>query len=171
MDTIDPTPGWAPPAQAAYLVADVDRERVASLLREHWVAGRLSVEEFEQRLSGAMTARDQAELSGTLAGLPAPAFPPPAGRPAPAQAQSPNAIASLVLGVVGLFLLLMSFGLLSFVTLPLSAVGWGLGRSARRDADRRGVPRPGPAVPGEVLCIIGTVLSAVVVAGCAAIVV
>ena len=134
------------------------------------MAGRLSVEEFEQRLSGAMAARDQAELSGTLAGLPGPAFPPPAGRPVQGPAQSPNAIASLVLGIVGLSLFLMSFGLLSLVTLPLSAVGWGLGRSARRDADRRGLPRPSQAVPGEVLCIIGTVLSAVVVAGCAAIV-
>ena len=170
MHTIDPTPGWAPPAQAAYLVADADRDRVASLLREHWVAGRLSVEELEQRLSGVMAARDQAELSGTLAGLPAPAFPPPAGRPVQGPAQSPSAIAGLVLGIVGLFLLMLSFGLLSFLTLPLSAIGWGLARSARREADRRGVPRPSQAVPGEVVCIIGTVLSAVVVAGCAAIV-
>jgi hypothetical protein len=75
-----------------------------------------------------------------------------------------------VLGVVGLTLLLISFGLLSFLTLPVSATGWALGRSARRDADRRGLPRPGPAQPGEVLSIVGTVLSAVVVAGCAAVV-
>jgi Domain of unknown function (DUF1707) len=144
---------------------------VASLLRDHWVAGRLSVEEFEQRLAGAMAARDQADLSGALAGLPAPPFPPPAWRGTQTQAQSPNAIASLVLGIAGLSLLMMSFGLLSFVTLPLSAVGWGLGRSARRDADRRGVPRPGQAVPGEILGMVGTVLSAVVIAGCAAIII
>jgi len=143
---------------------------VALLLREHWVAGRLSVEDLEQRLSGAMAARDQSELSGTLAGLPAPAFPPPAPRPMPAQGQSNSAVASLVFGIVGLSLLLISFGLLSFLTLPLSATGWALGRSARRDADSRGLPRPGPAQPGEVLGIIGTVLSAVVLAGCAAIV-
>jgi len=143
---------------------------VASLLRENWVAGRLSVEQLEQRLAGVMAARNQFELSGTLTGLPAPAFPPPAPRPVQAQAQSSSAVASLVLGVVGLTLLLISFGLLSFLTLPVSATGWALGRSARRDADRRGLPRPGLAQPGEVLSIVGTVLSAVVVAGCAAVV-
>ena len=79
-------------------------------------------------------------------------------------------MASLVLGIVGLSLLFISFGLLSFLTLPLSATGWGLGRSARRDADARGVPRPGPAQAGEVLGMVGTVLSAVALAGCAAVV-
>jgi len=128
------------------------------------------VEDLEERLAGAMAARDQSQLSGTLAGLPAPAFaPPPAPRPIPAQAESNSAVASLVLGIVGLSMLLMSFGLLSILTLPLAVTGWALGRSARRDADSRGLPRPGPARPGEVLGIVGTVLSAVVLAGCAAI--
>lgn len=143
---------------------------MAALLREHWLAGRLSVEELEQRLAGAIAARDQSELSGSLAGLPAPAFPPPAPRPIPVQAQGNGAVASLVLGIVGLSLLLISFGLLSFLTLPVSATGWGLGRSARRAADSRGVPRPAAAQAGEVLGIVGTVLSTVVLAGCAAIV-
>ena len=127
------------------------------------------MEDLEERLAGAMAARDQSQLSGTLAGLPAPAFAPPAPRPIPAQAESNGAVASLVLGIVGLSMLLMSFGLLSILTLPLSVTGWALGRSARRDADSRGLPRPAPARPGEVLGIVGTVLSAVVLAGCAAI--
>jgi Domain of unknown function (DUF1707) len=47
---------------------------VASLLRENWVAGRLSVEQLEQRLAGVMAARNQFELSGTLTGLPLPPY-------------------------------------------------------------------------------------------------
>jgi len=141
---------------------------VAAQLREHWVVGRLTLEDLEERLAGVLAATDQAQLSATLAGLPAPALA-SLPQPAPASPSSASAVASLVLGVVGLSLLFVSFGLLSFLTLPISATGWGLGRSARRDADKRGLPRPSQAQPGEVLGILGTVLSCVVLAGCAAI--
>jgi hypothetical protein len=51
-------------------VADADRERVAGELREHHVAGRLSAEEFEQRVEAAYKASTRAELDALTADLP-----------------------------------------------------------------------------------------------------
>ena len=146
------------------LVSDVERERVAVLLREHWLAGRLGLPEFEARTAAALAARaalDDRELFSTLQGLPM-----WSGQPAPAPAVQSDggAVAALVLGLVGLILFVVSFGLLALVTVPISATAWGLGRSARR----RGSGSRARA--GEVLGIIGTVLGVVVLAGCAALV-
>ena len=53
--------------------SDADRESTVALLREHGAAGRLDVEELEQRVGSAYTARTQGELGELLADLPAPA--------------------------------------------------------------------------------------------------
>ncbi len=153
--------GWAPPGQGTLLVSDSEREQVASLLRQHWLAGRLSLEELDARLGAALSARNDGELFATLQGLPV-SWGPPA-RPLPPPQSDGAAVTSLVLGVMGLTLLFISFGLLSIVTLPLSATAWGLGRSARQRGQGR-------AQAGEVLGIIGTILSALLLAGCAAVV-
>jgi hypothetical protein len=50
--------------------SDADRDRVASLLREHHAAGRLSAEEFSERLDSALRARTLDELDELLADLP-----------------------------------------------------------------------------------------------------
>lgn len=49
---------------------DTDREHVARLLQEHYAAGRLADDEFEQRLHAAYAARTVAELAAVTAGLP-----------------------------------------------------------------------------------------------------
>jgi hypothetical protein len=139
---------------------------VAALLREHWLAGRLSTEELEARMGAALAARDDHQLFTALAGL-------PMGGGAPAPAAGPqrdgSATASLVLGIISLAALFVSFGLLTILTLPMSATAWGLGRSARRSS-QGGESWRSSAQAGEVLGIVGTVLSSVLLAGCAAVI-
>jgi hypothetical protein len=50
--------------------SDEDRDNVARALRGHAVAGRLTVEELEERLGGAFAARTLRELDELLADLP-----------------------------------------------------------------------------------------------------
>jgi len=59
--------------------SDADRERAADELREHYAAGRLTAEEFQERLDAAYAARTTADLARQLRDLPAQA--PPAPRP------------------------------------------------------------------------------------------
>jgi hypothetical protein len=51
--------------------ADADRDRAAALLREHHAAGRLTAEEFRERLDRAYQAKTMGELDQLLADLPA----------------------------------------------------------------------------------------------------
>jgi hypothetical protein len=51
-------------------VADRDREELADELREHMVAGRLTAEEFEERLERAYRASTRAELEALREDLP-----------------------------------------------------------------------------------------------------
>ena len=51
--------------------SDADRDRVATLLREHHAAGRLTAEEFHERMEQALDAKTLGELDGLLADLPA----------------------------------------------------------------------------------------------------
>jgi len=51
-------------------VADADREQLAEELREHMLAGRLSADEFEERLAGAYRAVTRSQLDALRADLP-----------------------------------------------------------------------------------------------------
>ena len=51
-------------------VSDAEREQAAVLLREHCVAGRLTLEEFSERLDEAYAARTKAELVAVTRELP-----------------------------------------------------------------------------------------------------
>jgi hypothetical protein len=50
--------------------SDADRDRVAVALREHLAAGRLTVEEFGDRLERAFAARTLGDLEDLMADLP-----------------------------------------------------------------------------------------------------
>jgi hypothetical protein len=50
--------------------SDDDRDRTASLLREHHAAGRLDAEEFNERLDQTFAAKTVGELDGLLSDLP-----------------------------------------------------------------------------------------------------
>jgi DUF1707 SHOCT-like domain len=50
--------------------SDADRDRAASLLREHYAAGRLNPEEFADRLEQALRAKTVGEIDALLSDLP-----------------------------------------------------------------------------------------------------
>jgi len=52
--------------------SDADRQRVIDLLRTHTADGRLTLEEFEERVGEALAARTQADLAHVLRELPVP---------------------------------------------------------------------------------------------------
>ncbi len=58
------------PGDPRVRASDTDRERTASLLREHHAQGRLSAEEFNDRLDRAFEAKTVGELDALLADLP-----------------------------------------------------------------------------------------------------
>lgn len=51
--------------------SDADRDRAASALREHLAAGRLTIEEFDERLDRALAAKTLGDLDQVMADLPA----------------------------------------------------------------------------------------------------
>lgn len=53
-------------------LSDAERDVAASMLREHFEAGRLDQTEFEERLSSALSARYAHDLDGLFADLPDP---------------------------------------------------------------------------------------------------
>ena len=62
-------------------LSDAERDEAASMLREHFEAGRLDATEFDERLSAALSARFAADLVPMFADLPDPHPNPDAGQP------------------------------------------------------------------------------------------
>jgi hypothetical protein len=58
------------PGDPGMRASDDDRDRAASLLREHHAAGRLTVEEFQERLDAAYRAKTLGEIDQLMADLP-----------------------------------------------------------------------------------------------------
>jgi hypothetical protein len=58
------------PGDPRIRASDADRERTATLLREHHAEGRLSAEEFSDRMDRALVAKTIGELDALLADLP-----------------------------------------------------------------------------------------------------
>jgi Domain of unknown function (DUF1707) len=136
---------------AALLVSDREREYTVGLLRGHWLSGRLTAEEFEQRVAEAWRARFSADLWQALRWLPVDTPPEPQAPPKASSATLP-----LVLGISAICLLFLSLGMLFFLTLPLGITAWSLGREARRAAPPSS---RGRAAAGEALGIAATLLS------------
>src|SRR5580700_162662 len=51
-------------------VADADRDRTITMLREHVVEGRLTLDEFSERTGLALEARTRGDLESVMANLP-----------------------------------------------------------------------------------------------------
>ena len=71
--SVEPAPS-SPAVHAAEAVeraSDSDRDRAVSLLRDHCVVGRLTLDEFSERTGSALAARTRGELDAVLADLPA----------------------------------------------------------------------------------------------------
>jgi hypothetical protein len=80
-----PANSGEPPGAGDVRASDVDRERVADVLRQAAGEGRLTMDELEQRITAVYTAKTYAELEPLTRDLPAP------GRTAQAPAITPAA--------------------------------------------------------------------------------
>ncbi len=106
---------------------DDDRERVAALLREHYTAGRLTTDEFDDRLEKAYGSRTLGELESLTWDLPVHFQQPATARPMTRQGRRPpNHVIAYVL--VMLFLIAIwavTGGGYFWPIWPM--LGWGLG--------------------------------------------
>jgi len=62
-----PLPGATPGAER---VSDADRDHAVTLLREHVVVGRLTLDEFSERVGVALRARTRDDIAGAMSDLP-----------------------------------------------------------------------------------------------------
>jgi hypothetical protein len=114
------------------------------------------MEEFEARSSEVWRAQFVGELFHTMREMPV------AMR---THASPTHGILALALGIIGLTLLVFSFGLFFILSLPFSITAWLSGRAARHKAALIGTSQQ-LAVAGEGLGIAGTVLGFLAFAGC-----
>jgi Domain of unknown function (DUF1707) len=120
-----------------YRVGDADRNRTADLLKEAHAAGYLTLEEVDERLGVALTARTRGELDRLVADLPpewrasqGPARP-PAARPQHRRPAFPPEVVWLVpllVVVAGLLTLAVLTRGLFFFPWPLLFIFFALGR-------------------------------------------
>jgi Domain of unknown function (DUF1707) len=144
---------------ATLLVSDREREYTVGLLRGHLLSGRLTHEEFEQRVGEAWRARYSHDLWQALRFLPVDT---PTVR---SDGGAGSGVAALLVGMTGLCLMVFTLGLLFPLGLPAGIAAWALGRDARRNGASRS---RGIARAGEVMGIVVSLWSALMLAGCAA---
>lgn len=75
-------------------VGDAEREEASRVLADHFTAGRLAMDEYEDRVGAAAAARTRADLSGLFTDLPAPhpAFLRPPAAALPPTTHSPGSV-------------------------------------------------------------------------------
>jgi Domain of unknown function (DUF4190)/Domain of unknown function (DUF1707) len=124
--------------------SDDDRWRVQSALNEAYAEGRLSQQEWDERVSQLASAATYSELDRLTSDLPVPYSPPPA--PVGPPATNRLAIASLVCGVGQL---------VAFFPAGIAAIV--LGHVARRQIRQTGEQGDGMALTGLILGYVGTI--------------
>jgi hypothetical protein len=137
-----PQVGYQVRMNASMRAAYADRERAVDVLKAGFAEGRLTQEEYNDRMGRAFTARTYGELAALTADLPAGAV--PAGWPVPAYQPtvSTNSLArwSLILGVA------------QFFTGSLTAIPAIIcGHLAKREIRQTGQHGDGMATTGLVL--------------------
>jgi uncharacterized protein DUF1707/uncharacterized protein DUF4190 len=133
-----------PAMNPAMRAASADRERAVDVLKAGFAEGRLTQDEYNERMNRAYAARTYAELTALTADLPAGAMPMPMAYPMPVYQPpvSTNSLAraSLVLGVA------------EFFTMGLTAIPAIIcGHMAKREMRQTGQRGDGLATSGLVL--------------------
>lgn len=128
-------PRRAASAHAGLRASDADRERLVEVLKTGFAEGRLTQDEYNLRMEQAYTARTYGELGALVTDLPAPAH----GYPVQAPKANSLAVASLVCGLLEIFL--------GFTAIPAVI----LGHKALRQIRQTGEPGRGMAKAGLVL--------------------
>ena len=159
-------PGGYPVPQAGYQIrthatmraSSADRERAVDVLKAGFTEGRLTQDEYNDRMGRAYAARTYGDLAALTADLPAganplPAWPVPAYQPPPSGGTNSMAIASMVLGVA------------EFFTAGLTAVPAVIcGHIARRQMKQTAERGDGLATSGLVLGYMAIIFWSVLIA-------
>jgi Domain of unknown function (DUF1707)/Domain of unknown function (DUF4190) len=103
-----PQAGYQVRTHASMRASSADRERAVDVLKAGFTEGRLTQDEYNDRMGRAYAARTYGDLAVLTADLPAgafpvPAWPVPAYQPPPPSGTNSLAIASMVLGVAEFF--------------------------------------------------------------------
>jgi hypothetical protein len=135
--------------------ADADRDRVAEILGTAFTEGRLSKDEYDDRLAAAFAARTYADLDRLVADLP---------RQAPVARPGSDPAVSSVDKTNGLAMASFACGLGQFLIGPLATIpAIVLGHMARHEIRRTGEQGAWLAASGLLLGWAGVILAIVVV--------
>jgi hypothetical protein len=145
------TAGYGHPAAGVsrrLRASDADRDRAAAILGAAYSEGRLSLDEYDDRLHRALSARTYADLDQLVTDLPA----------------VRTGIVSPVAGTNGLAIASLACGLAQFVVGPLGTIpAIALGHMARGQIRRTGEQGAGLALAGLILGWAAVILGIVIV--------
>ena len=150
--------GWANNGRGQMRAADVDRDRAVSFLTTAFTEGRLTKDEYDERVERALHARTYSDLDVIVTDLPGARSvgSPPVVRP---RGTNGLAIASLACGIA-------QFMLGPLPTIPAIVFG----HVARHQIKRTGEDGGGLALAGLILGWAAVVLGVLIVVGVAAVV-
>jgi len=150
--------GWANNGRGQMRAADVDRDRAVSFLTTAFTEGRLTKDEYDERVERALHARTYADLDVIVTDLPGArnVGTPPVVRP---RGTNGLAVASLACGIA-------QFMLGPLPTIPAIVFG----HVARHQIKRTGEDGAGLALAGLILGWAAIVLGVLIVVGVAAVV-
>jgi hypothetical protein len=149
--------GMMPAGDGRLRASTADRERAVDVLKAGFAEGRLTKDEYDDRVSEAYAARTYAELAMVTADLPGGQMVAPYGQPhlqpyVPVRRRTNSlAVASLICGLAQPFL--------GLTTIPAIVLGY----AARGQIRRTGEDGSGLATAGLVLGWIGAAIAVLVI--------
>ena len=106
-------PGWTDLGRAGYdlRIGDAERDVTIAKLREHFAAGRLTLDELTERIDGALAAKTQGHIDSLTADLPRlrPPWPPARTHHPEPSDTGRYLVLMLLLFAIGAWLLMMAF--------------------------------------------------------------